>query len=85
LPGIVAVHQDGDRRPYNIGKDEPAGLAGDPELAYGVELCRRGHVVICHDRFPFGSRSLANSKFKQTFDGFRVTLQGENLDLTEDL
>ncbi len=85
LAGIVAVHQDGAVRPYNIGKDEPAGLAGDPELAYGIELCRRGHVVICPDRFPFGSRSLANSKFKQTFDDFRVVWQGNNLDLTEDL
>ena len=85
LTGIVAVHQDGAVRPYNIGKDEPAGLGGDPELAYGIELCRRGHIVICPDRFPFGRRSLANSKFKQTFDGFRVVWQGNNLDLTEDL
>jgi hypothetical protein len=58
LPGMVAIHQDGAHRPYEFGKSEPAGVAGDPELAYGLELCLRGYAVICSDRFPFESRSL---------------------------
>ena len=52
LPGILAIHQDGNNRPYQFGKSEPAGVAGDPDLAYGLELCLRGYVVICPDRFP---------------------------------
>jgi dienelactone hydrolase len=86
-PGILAVHQDGDRRPYQYGGSEPAGVAGDPDLPYGLELCLRGYVVICPDRFPFGSRSLANSKFQETFNQFRVftRFQGPELELTEDL
>ena len=71
LPGIVAIHQDGAHRPYEFGKSEPAGVAGDPELAYGLELCLRGYVVVCPDRFPFESRSLARSRFKEQFDQFR--------------
>ncbi len=87
--GILAIHQDGGSRPYSFGKSEPAGLGGDPELAYGRELCERGYVVICPDRFPFESRSLARSKYKAVFDEFRIgTHLSEwdmDLDLTEDL
>src|SRR3954464_3471600 len=50
LPGILAIHQDGGRRPYAFGKSESAGEGGDPDLAYGLELCQRGYVVICPDR-----------------------------------
>jgi dienelactone hydrolase len=84
LPGIVAIHQDGAHRPYEFGKSEPAGVAGDPELAYGLELCLRGYVVICPDRFPFESRSLARSRFKEQFDEFRIFTE-HGLELTEDL
>src|SRR5262245_32607346 len=34
-PGALAIHQDGGARPYAFGKSEPAGVGGDPELAYG--------------------------------------------------
>jgi dienelactone hydrolase len=86
-PGILAIHQDGAARPYQYGGSEPAGVAGDPELPYGRELCQRGYVVICPDRFPFGSRSLALSTHRETFAGFPVfgRYQDQELDLTEDL
>ncbi len=86
-PGIVAIHQDGERRPYAVGKSEPAGLGGDPELAYGLELCRRGYTVLCPDRFPFESRSLARSRHRASFEAFSVHARygGEELDVTEDL
>jgi dienelactone hydrolase len=86
-PGILAIHQDGADRPYQFGGSEPAGVAGDPELQYGLELCRRGYVVICPDRFPFGSRSLARSTHRDTFAQFPVFARygGQELDLTEDL
>ena len=90
-PAIVAIHQDGSHRPYEFGKGEPAGVHGDPELAYGLELCQMGYVVICPDRFGFESRMLSNSRFKDVFAGFPITVRYEeagetkSVDLTEDL
>ena len=54
LPAIVAIHQDGNRS--DLGKLEPAGLGGSPDQFYGVELFKRGYVVICPDRFPHAER-----------------------------
>ena len=51
---IVAIHQDGPQS--HIGKSEPAGLAGDKNLHYGLELFGRGYVVICPDRFGHAER-----------------------------
>lgn len=85
---IVAVHQDGGVRPYQFGKSEVAGLGGDPTLCYGKELCERGHVVICSDRFGFESRSLANSVHRDVFDGFSIQRSSgeyKGTDFTEDL
>jgi dienelactone hydrolase len=54
LPAMIAIHQDG---PHNyLGKNEPAGLAGDKQQGYGVELFERGYVVICPDRYYHGNR-----------------------------
>jgi hypothetical protein len=72
-PGILAIHQDGAHRPYEFGKGEPAGVHGDPELQYGLELCRRGYVVICPDRFGFESRMLSRSRFSDTFRSFPIS------------
>ena len=87
VPGALAIHQDGAERPYQYGGSEPAGVAGDPELPYGLELVRRGYAVICPDRFPFGSRSLARSRFRETFAQFPIyaRYQGEELELSDDL
>ncbi len=54
LPAILAFHQDGPQ--YTIGKAEPVGLAGDANLFYGLDLFRRGHVVLCPDRFYHAER-----------------------------
>jgi len=56
LPAIVAIHQDGVN--YHIGKSEPAGLTGDTTMYYGLELFKRGYVVICPDRYYHGERRL---------------------------
>ena len=82
--GVLAIHQDGGARPYAFGKSEPAGVGGDPELAYGRELCERGYVVLCPDRFGFESRSLASSPDAERFAGFRI-FKEDGLELTEDL
>jgi dienelactone hydrolase len=83
-PGVLAIHQDGGTRPYAHGKSEPAGVGGDPELAYGRELCERGYVVLCPDRFGFESRSLASSPSAGAFARFRI-FKEDGLELTEDL
>ena len=53
-PAIVAIHQDGSKT--HFGKKEPAGIEGDADMHYGVELFQRGYVVICPDRFYHGER-----------------------------
>lgn len=87
-PAIVALHQDGGERPYQNGKSEVAGLGGDPDLGYGRDLCERGYVVICPDRFGFESRSLARSRHRATFEGFSIQRsrgEDQGVDFTEDL
>lgn len=50
-PAIIALHQTVPQ-----GKDEPVGLDGDPQLAYGMELAERGFVVLAPDAIAFGER-----------------------------
>ncbi len=69
LPAILAIHQDGPQ--MTIGKLETAGLAGDKNLHYGLELFERGYVVLCPDRFYHAER--------------RRGLGLENLDADRDL
>lgn len=52
--GILASHQHAGE--YEVGKSEPAGLAGENMYHYGVELCRRGYVVLCPDHLGFEER-----------------------------
>ncbi|HRJ71418.1 MAG TPA: acetylxylan esterase [Terrimicrobiaceae bacterium] len=54
VPGIIASHQHAGQ--YHLGKSETAGLAGDPAMAYGAELCARGYVVLCPDHLGFEDR-----------------------------
>ena len=51
LPAMVALHQTVPQ-----GKDEPAGVEGDPELAYARELAGRGYSVLAPDAIGFGER-----------------------------
>ncbi|MDP7017544.1 MAG: DUF2920 family protein [Pirellulaceae bacterium] len=44
LPAILCLHQT-----TKAGKDEPAGLAGKANMHYGIELARRGYVVLIPD------------------------------------
>jgi dienelactone hydrolase len=53
-PGMLAIHQHANH--YALGKAEPAGLDGDLDYAYGLELCRRGYVVLCPDLLCFEDR-----------------------------
>jgi putative membrane-bound dehydrogenase-like protein len=48
-PGILALHQT-----TVTGKGQPAGLADSENLHYGIELARRGYVVLVPDYPSFG-------------------------------
>jgi pimeloyl-ACP methyl ester carboxylesterase len=52
-PAVICLHQT--TRP---GKDEPAGLAGKPNLHYARELALRGFVTLAPDYPNFGEYSL---------------------------
>jgi len=49
VPGIVCLHQT-----IAIGKEEPTGLGGNPNLYYALELAKRGYVTIVPDYPNFG-------------------------------
>jgi dienelactone hydrolase len=53
--GIFAHHQHAGQ--FHLGKSEVAGLAGNPEQAYALELARRGYVVLAPDAMCFEERS----------------------------
>jgi dienelactone hydrolase len=52
--GIFAPHQHAGQ--FHLGKSEVAGLAGNPEQAYALELARRGYVVLAPDAICFEER-----------------------------
>lgn len=53
-PRVLAIHQHNDE--YHLGKSEVAGIAGNPDLAYGLELARRGCTVLAPDVQGFEER-----------------------------
>ena len=53
-PAVVAIHQH--NLEFHLGKSEVARLSGDPDMAYGVELVKRGFVVIAPDLKCFEER-----------------------------
>jgi pimeloyl-ACP methyl ester carboxylesterase len=48
-PAVLCLHQT-----VAIGKDEPVGLGGKPDLRYALELARRGYIAIAPDYPGFG-------------------------------
>ncbi|MBX3451302.1 MAG: alpha/beta fold hydrolase [Planctomycetaceae bacterium] len=48
-PAVLCLHQT-----IGIGKDEPAGLGGSPNLHYAIELAQRGFVTLAPDYPSFG-------------------------------
>jgi dienelactone hydrolase len=53
-PAVLALHQHAGQ--YELGKAEPAGLSVDQMYHYGLDLCRRGYVVLCPDHLCFEDR-----------------------------
>jgi Acetyl xylan esterase (AXE1) len=66
-PAMLCLHQT-----TSIGKDEPAGLGGNPDLHYAKELAERGFVTISPD-YPY----LGENKFDPYKNGYvSCTLKG---------
>lgn len=51
VPAVICPHQT-----VQDGKNEPAGLAGNPRLHMALELVRRGLVTFTYDAACFGER-----------------------------
>lgn len=49
IPAILCLHQT-----TGIGKEEPAGLGGKPNLHYALHLAKRGYVTLAPDYPSFG-------------------------------
>jgi dienelactone hydrolase len=62
-PAILAIHQHAGQ--FDLGKAEPAGLAGHPMYHYGQELCQRGYVVLCPDQLCFEDRRPSEEQRQQ--------------------
>ncbi|HYH67756.1 MAG TPA: DUF2920 family protein [Urbifossiella sp.] len=75
LPAVLALHQT-----TALGKGEPAGLGGNADLAYGLELAKRGYVVVVPDYPSFGghrydfaaARGYASGTMKAVWDNVRA-------------
>ncbi|MGL4550881.1 MAG: alpha/beta hydrolase family protein, partial [Gemmataceae bacterium] len=75
LPAVLCLHQT-----TAAGKDEPAGLRGDADLKYALELAERGYVVLAPDypslgehAFDFKARTdYASGTMKAIWDNVRA-------------
>jgi dienelactone hydrolase len=78
-PGVFAHHQHAGQ--FHLGKSEVAGLAGNPEQAYALELGRRGYVVLAPDALCFEERGAYGGRMEtpeqqtagQQFERFEFT------------
>jgi dienelactone hydrolase len=67
VPAILCLHQT-----TSIGKGEPAGTGGSPNLNYALELAKRGYVTLAPDYLNFGEYSFdpyANGYLSATMKG----------------
>ncbi|MEL6988819.1 MAG: dienelactone hydrolase family protein, partial [Bacteroidota bacterium] len=53
-PGIICHHQHQHDRIF--GKEEPAGINGNKELAYAEEITQKGFICLVPDSLAFGER-----------------------------
>ncbi len=75
LPAILCLQQT-----TGVGKDEPAGIRGDPSLKYALELAERGFVTIVPDYPKFGEhtydfdpqRGYVSGTMKAVWDNIRA-------------
>ena len=80
-PAIAVWHQHNGE--YQLGKSEPAGLAGNPMHHTGAELAKLGYVVICPDALCFEERQdpagkLTGGNFER-FEFLRYVVNGQSM------
>lgn len=78
-PAILCIHQH--NREYHLGKSEPAGLSGNPEQFYALELAKRGYVTLAPDALCFEERqhpSLRGMDYER-FEAMRRIVEGSCL------
>jgi dienelactone hydrolase len=63
-PAILAIHQHAGK--WHLGKSEVVGLQGDPMFAYGLDLVKKGFVVIAPDLLCFEDR--INDTYKEDLE-----------------
>lgn len=59
---VLCIHQHNGE--FHIGKSEPVGLAGNPDMFYALELCRRGYIVIAPDQEGFEERQASTEELE---------------------
>jgi pimeloyl-ACP methyl ester carboxylesterase len=74
LPAVLCLHQT-----IGIGKQEPAGLGGNPNLHYALHLARRGYVTLAPDypsfgdyEYDFDADSYVSGTMKAIYDNIRA-------------
>ncbi len=80
-PAIAVWHQHGGQ--YDLGKSEPAGLAGDPMHHTGAKFAKLGYVVLCIDALGFEERQDPTGKLRggdyERFIFLDYVLKGKSL------
>lgn len=69
-PAVLCIHQH--NREFHLGKSEPAGLAGNPEQFYALELAKRGYVTLAPDALGFEERQHGRLR-GQDYERFEAT------------
>ena len=78
-PAVLCIHQH--NREFHLGKSEPAGLSGNPEQYYALELAKRGYVTLAPDALCFEERqhpSLRGADYER-FEATRRLTEGSCL------
>jgi len=78
-PAVAIWHQHSGQ--WDLGKSEPAGLAGNPMHHTGVALAKEGYVVLCPDALCFEERQsqhLSGGSFER-FEFLRYVVAGKCL------
>lgn len=76
-PAVAVWHQHAGQ--WNLGKTEPAGLAGNPMHHTGAALAKEGYVVLCPDALCFeerGEEKLSGRNFER-FEFLRYVVDGK--------
>ncbi len=80
-PAVAIWHQHNGQ--YELGKSEPAGLAGNPMHHTGVALAKEGYVVLCPDALCFEERQDPSGRQKkgnyERFEFLRYVVSGKSL------